>query len=142
MARATEANKTESTVFPPWFLSRKVLHQVQQLLPSIYHKRLFAYFQRFGCIRCSCKRVPYCSNGLCRRCTGLLNDRLRRCDQAMAREYREATTLMSDRFVSRITSARTLLADLMNEKHLKGPRNIGHKRQVKSIEYRPVIQIR
>ncbi len=141
MVHAKNASKAKSEIFPPWFLSRSVLKQVQRLLPNIYHKRLFAYFQRYGCMRCNGKRVLYCSNGLCRRCAGLLIARLRRCDRAMEREYRDTMTPLSGRLVTRVTTARELLSDLVNDKILK-VKSMGNKPPAKSIEYRPVIQIR
>ncbi len=141
MVPAKNASKAKSEIFPPWFLSRSVLKQVQQLLPNIYHKRLFAYFQRYGCMRCNGRGVLYCCNGLCRQCTHLLIARLRRCDRAMEREYRDTMTPLSDRLVTRVTTARELLSDLVNHRILK-VKSMGNKPPAKSIEYRPVIQIR
>lgn len=142
MAGTKHLSKIQSAIFPPWFLSRKVMRQVQRLLPSIYHKRLLAYFERYGCIRCNGKRVVYCSNGLCRSCTTLLIARLRRCDGMMAREYRDTMTAPSDQFLNKVISARTLLADLARLKNLKNTKRAGNKPPAKSIECRPVIRIR
>jgi len=142
MALAKHLSKAQSAIFPPWFLSRKVMRQVQRLLPSIYHKRLLAYFERYGCIRCNGKRVVYCSNGLCRSCTTLLITRLRRCDGMMAREYRDAMIAPSDQFVNKVITARAILADLAKVKSLKSTKRSGDKPPAKSIECRPVIRIR
>jgi hypothetical protein len=118
------------------------MRQVQRIVPSIYHKRLFAYFERYGCIRCGGKKVLYCSNRLCRACTDLLIARLQRCDRAMEREYSKAVAPPSDRLITRITTARALLADLKKEKNLKAARRNWNKPPAKWIEYRPAVQIR
>src|SRR5260221_2575328 len=107
---------SKSPVLLPWFLSRNTHRKVQQLLPHIYHKRLHTYFQLYGCIRCQNKNRLYYSNGLCRNCSSLLSDRLRRCDRLMADEYREASTPPSNQLLRQITSARVLLADLAGTK--------------------------
>jgi hypothetical protein len=142
VAHVKHLSKAQSAIFPPWFLSRKVMRQVQRLLPNIYHKRLLAYFERFGCIRCNGKRVVYCSNGLCRSCTTLLITRLRRCDGMMAREYRDAMQAPSDKFVNKVVTARALLADMVKVKNLKGTKGAANKPPAKPIECRPVLRIR
>ena len=56
-------------------------------------------------------------------------------------KYRDTMTPLSDRLVTRVTTARELLSDLVNDKILK-VKSMGNKPPAKSIEYRPVIQIR
>ena len=107
---------SKSPVLLPWFLSRNTHRKIQQLFPHIYHKRFHTYFQLYGCIRCQNKNRLYYSNGLCRNCSSLLSDRLRRCDRLMADEYREASTPPSNQLLRQITSARALLADLASTK--------------------------
>lgn len=116
MTTSRPPNKPNSSLNLPWFLSRKTHRKVHELLPHVYHKRFQKYFQLYGCIRCQLKNRPYYSNGLCRNCSSLLSDRLRRCDRLMADEYREATTPPSNQLLRKITSARALLADLASTK--------------------------
>jgi len=116
MTTGRAPNKPNGSLILPWFLSRQTHRKVEQLLPHIYHQRFHKYFQLYGCIRCQIKNRPYYSNGLCRNCSSLLGDRLRRCDRLMADEYREATTPPSNQLLRKINSARALLADLANTK--------------------------
>lgn len=79
---AAEKHKTLH-FFPPWFLTKEVMRKVEALLPYYYHTRFRFYFDRYGCVRCGKKDVEYCGCGLCLPCNGLINDRLKRTDQAM-----------------------------------------------------------
>lgn len=112
MKNGGQSNKPNSSLVLPWFLSRKTHRKVHELLPQIYRKRLHKYFQLYGCIRCQRKNRLYYSNGLCRNCSSLLSARLHRCDRLMADEYREATMPPQNLMLNKISSARSLLADL------------------------------
>ena len=98
-------------LFPPWFLAKNVLRKIEALLPYYYHKRFRFYFDRYGCLRCSCKNVIYSCSGLCHRCQALINDRLKRSDRAMKRMYGASPDLPSEVFLRRMTTARELLKD-------------------------------
>src|SRR6266702_266767 len=116
MKKVGPANGLNDTLILPWFLSRNTHRKVHELLPQVYHKRFYKYFQLYGCIRCRCKNRLYYSNGLCRNCSSILSARLRRCDRIMADEYRDATIPLQNPMSNRITCARSLLADLARTK--------------------------
>ena len=105
------------SVFPPWFLTRETMRKIEALLPYFYHTRFRFYFDRYGCIRCSRKNVVYCASGLCLSCQGLINDRLRRTDQAMKRRYGSSPDVPCKRFMKRWSSARELLADIRAKRY-------------------------
>lgn len=77
---------SRTRIFPPWFLSRAALQQIELLVPPEYHRRFRTYFDRYGCVRCDKKNVLYGCNGLCLACVGLISDRLKRIDQKMKRQ--------------------------------------------------------
>jgi len=103
----------ECQLFPPWFVPKKVLDEVQRLLPSMYHQRFLTFFNLYGCIRCGKKR-PYGCNGLCYNCVWWVQTRLRRCDSILAEKYHEPRIVKADKLMHRINSARDLLADLVS----------------------------
>jgi hypothetical protein len=101
---------SRARIFPPWFLSRAVLREIELLVPAEYHRRFRAYFDRHGCVRCERREVPYGCNGLCLACVGLVSDRLKRIDKKM--EKRQLDREVEDRgLLRRRELARELLAD-------------------------------
>jgi hypothetical protein len=120
-----KVTKNNYIAFLPWFLSKRVHLKVERLLPHVYHKRLFKYFQLYGCISCQTKKRMCYSNGLCRNCSTMISSRLRRCDRLMAEEYREAFTPPSNELLRKITSARSLLSDLAGKKQFLIPKARG-----------------
>jgi hypothetical protein len=102
-------------LFPPWFLSRAVIRQVEALLPSHYHKRFRFYFDRYGCIRCNRKRVLYGANGLCLACVGLVSDRLERVDAKLKNLRGPDPIGPTKAFLRRRQDARELLADFRRD---------------------------
>src|ERR1700740_3706981 len=68
-------------------------------------------FDRYGCIRCGRKKVVYCCGGLCKRCVGFINNRLKSSDRIMRRQYDMRKELPCEMFLKRLKSARELLAD-------------------------------
>ena len=112
MSRTTNYSNRKSAIFPPWFLSKKVARQIDELLPYYYHMRFRFYFDRYGCIRCASKDQVYCCSGLCLPCQGLISDRLKRTDKLMHKLYGPETQKPTKAFLKRLTSARELLADL------------------------------
>ena len=110
--RISERSKGRRLViFPPWFMSRSVIRQVEVLLPSYYHRRLRHYYDRYGCIRCNSKKGLYGGNGLCLHCIGLVGDRLKRLDEKLLKSTQDDSLEPSKVFLRRRESARELLAD-------------------------------
>jgi hypothetical protein len=97
--------------FPPWFLTKDVMRRIEALLPYFYHMRFRFYFDRYGCVRCGRKKVVYCCSGLCKRCVGFINNRLKSSDRIMRRQYDMRKELPCEMFLKRLNSARELLAD-------------------------------
>jgi hypothetical protein len=98
-------------LFPPWFLSKGVKMQIEALVPPYYHKRFRLYFDRYGCVRCSRKRVLYAGCGLCLPCLGLISDRLKRLDGRLKSLIGPDPRVSNVAFLRRRRVARELLAD-------------------------------
>lgn len=99
--------------FPPWFLEKKTLLKIRQMLPEFYHKRLRFYFEVYGCIRCNRKDVIYCCGGLCLKCQWTVYNRLKKSDEEMKRVYRpKKEHSHSAVLLKRHSVARRLLRDL------------------------------
>ena len=98
-------------LIPPWFLSGSVKREVEALLPGYYHKRFRLYFDRYGCVRCSRKRVLYAGSGLCVHCIGLIGDRLKRLDAKLKGVAASDPRAGNQAFLRRRRTARELLAD-------------------------------
>lgn len=105
----------------PWFVSREIYKQMYSLLPKIYFRRLSTYFRRYGCLRCSKRFVLYGGSGLCKRCLGLVSDRLKICDRILERRH-ASHSHKAKRYLHRATTARALLADLVE--HEPAPINL------------------
>jgi hypothetical protein len=98
----------------PGFVSQDVYLKIYKLVPKIYFQRFSTYFKRYGCLRCSRKRTLYGANGLCLHCLGLVSDRLKACDRALAQQYEaKKDSGRSERFLHRVNSAKHLLSDLV-----------------------------
>jgi hypothetical protein len=108
-----------SELYVPWFVSRETYEQMYNLLPKIHFRRLSTYFKRYGCLRCSKRLVVYGANGLCKRCLGLVSDRLKACDRVLERRY-AGRFQKADRYLHRSKTARALLADLAEHEVGKG----------------------
>jgi hypothetical protein len=98
-------------LIPPWFLPKPVKRQVEAFLPRYYHKRFRLYFDRYGCVRCSRKRVLYAGSGLCVSCIGLISDRLKRLDAKLKSTIAVNPRMGNQAFLRRRRTARELLAD-------------------------------
>jgi hypothetical protein len=98
-------------LIPPWFLSDSVKKQVEAIVPGYYHKRFRLYFDRYGCVRCSRKKVLYAGSGLCVRCIGLIGDRLKRLDAKLRSMVSVEPKAGNQAFLRRRRTARELLAD-------------------------------
>jgi len=96
----------------PWFLPRRDQSKLIGVLRPNHRERMFAYFKRYGCIRCSRKRVFYSGNGLCENCNQLIYRRLTVCDKQVRKAEAQLSGATPDRFLARMASARKLLSDL------------------------------
>jgi hypothetical protein len=70
------------------------------------------YFEKYGCIACRRKNASYASHGLCRACSGLIGDRLRRTDAKMQKRLAKNDDGAARIFLRRLESAKRLLGDL------------------------------
>ena len=111
VAHKSKANHEKPRFFPPWFLNKVTMRKIDALLPYFYHKRLRLYFDLYGCIRCSRKDVVNCCSGLCLRCKGIIDSRLKRSDRKLKEEYHLGPELPSAHLLKRLTTARDLLKD-------------------------------
>jgi hypothetical protein len=109
-------NREDRLALTPWFLNESTAQRVQLLLTPAYHKRMRVYFDKYVCIRCQRKLVPYCCNGLCLAYVGLIAHRLKRIDKKLKLELGSASPRGVTDFLMRRESARTLLADLRPSK--------------------------
>lgn len=73
--------QSTNTLVMPWFLPRQDQSKLIGVLRPDHRERMFAYFKRYGCIRCSRRRVFYSGNGLCENCNQLIYRRLTVCDK-------------------------------------------------------------
>ena len=112
MGTKIKATRKALGLFPPWFLSKEVLRQIEALLPYYYHKRLRFYFDRHGCLRCERKDIIYGCSGLCLHCVGLISDRLKVTDKRMKKRHEKKPTAVAEKFLRRRDSARQMLRDL------------------------------
>ena len=123
MGIAKSAKSQRKSTIPPWFVPMTIYRKTYALLPKTYYKRFSTYFHRYGCLRCERSRseVLYGANGLCLRCLGLVSDRLKICDRAVARSVRSTASGKPERFLRRVESARQLLADLADRLPKRSP---------------------
>jgi len=111
----TKIKSQPMKILLPWFVTKEINKRIEDLLPYYYHLRFRFYFDRYGCVRCECKQVIYGCNGLCLRCVGVITNRLKCTDNALKRIHAKNTDLPSAGFLSRLTSARELLADFRKD---------------------------
>ena len=97
-------------IFPPWFVTKEIRRQVEAIMPNRYYHRLRAYFDKYGCIRCSGKSKMYAGSGLCTDCLGLISDRLERIDKKLNKDHADPLA-PSKAFLRRRETARRLLSD-------------------------------
>jgi hypothetical protein len=82
-------------------------------LPSQHHQRLRAYFDTYGCIRCSRSNVVYGGNGICSVCIHTIQKRLVRVDKKLQSRLPEPQPNLASAYLKPYRSARQLLADLI-----------------------------
>lgn len=111
MSRIGAISLKQPNYLVPWFLTKELMKQIDGLVPRYYHMRLRLYFNRFGCLRCSKRRVLYGCNGLCLKCLGLVSDRLKRTDRTLWRRYGVPPAVASRNLLARMLSARDFLSD-------------------------------
>jgi hypothetical protein len=113
MPSKNKTTRCKTRLLPPWFVSKRVLTQIEKLLPTYYHKRFSIYFEYYGCVRCGLKAESYVCNGLCYRCLYTVQSRLRRCDTILAKKYKKPSHMAASKYAHRIATAREILADLV-----------------------------
>jgi hypothetical protein len=116
----SEGSGMKAVMFPPWFLTRTVLKEIQKLVPPDYHRRFRAYFDHYGCVRCEKTDVLYGCNGLCLACVGLISDRMK----SLKRKQREKPIPVQENVRWDLRRRRELARDLLADFR----RNTGRKR--------------
>lgn len=101
----------EDLLLQPWFLPTRTARLIKNLLPPDFRQRLRDYFDDYGCLRCRRRKVPYQSNGMCRRCAIGVFHRMyasanRRLKERLPRRY-------GREFVEKEYSAHKLLRGLV-----------------------------
>jgi hypothetical protein len=116
---ATPASTNKKNV-PPLFLTIKLRKAIERLLPVGHHQRLRQYFDTYGCLHCSRKRLVYGANGFCKLCISMIGKRIRKVDKELQARKTTAPQKLEETYLRPYNSARQLLADLM-PKIGKGP---------------------
>jgi hypothetical protein len=52
----------------PWFLPMQTASAIRRLIPPEHRHKMRAFFDDYGCLRCSQTAVRYGSNGMCESC--------------------------------------------------------------------------
>ena len=111
MPRTGRKTAAKLTPLAPWFVSKDAIYQLRRILPPAYHRRFSTYFERYGCIRCRRKDRVYGASGLCLPCHGLIDDRLKRCDEILKGTLRQPPDDGREEYLRRVSSARKLSVD-------------------------------
>lgn len=98
---------------PPLFLTIKSRKAIERLLPVGHHQRLHQYFDIYGCLHCSRKKVLYGANGFCRLCINMIGKRMRKVDKELRARRPVLPPKLEETYLRPYNSARQLLADLM-----------------------------
>ena len=112
----------DTRTMPPLFVA-KATRQIDRMLPTRHHERLRKYFETYGCLHCSLKRVVYGANGFCSNCISAIGKRLRKIDKLLKASY---STRLRDEdvrgaYLKPYLSARKLLADLVPKSRKPDP---------------------
>jgi hypothetical protein len=99
----------EDVFLQPWFLPAETAYAVRNLIPASHRRKMLAYFEDYGCIKCGRSGVRYGSNGMCKSCVQSVKLKLLFAIKRRWNRTRQETT--SHTF-NRVTQARELLADL------------------------------
>jgi hypothetical protein len=94
----------------PWFLPMQTASAIRRLIPPEHRHKMRAFFDDYGCLRCSKTAVRYGSNGMCKPCVQEVKLKLL---FAIKRRWAESSPLSQpSRTFQRAAEARRLLADL------------------------------
>ena len=100
---------------PPLFLTVKLRKTIERLLPVEHHQRLRRYFDIYGCLHCSRRRVIYGANGFCRLCISMIGKRIRKVDEELQARRLVTQPKLEETYLQPYNSARQLLADLVQK---------------------------
>jgi len=100
---------------PPLFLTVKLRKTIERLLPVEHHQRLRRYFDIYGCLHCSRRRVIYGANGFCRLCISMIGKRIRKVDEELQARRLVTQPKLEETYLQPYNSARQLLADLIQK---------------------------
>lgn len=62
----------------PFFCDRETANALLKALPVNQRRKWAAFYQAYGCLLCGTKRQPHASSGMCSRCRGRVQARLKR----------------------------------------------------------------
>ena len=107
----TPATAGKQTV-PPLFLTKKLRKTIEQLLPVAHHERLRQYFDLYGCLHCSQRKVIYGANGFCGTCLSMIGKRIRKIDTQLRARKPAPPPKLEEIYLRSYNCARELLFDL------------------------------
>lgn len=100
-------------LLPPMFLTRSLRKSIDRILPVEHYRRLRAYFDKYGCLRCARSSVIYGANGFCNSCIRHLEKRMRKIDKELQAKYPDPRPKLEEEYLRPYNSARELLSDLI-----------------------------
>lgn len=100
-------------LLPPMFLTKNLRKSIDRILPVEHYRRLRAYFDKYGCLRCARSSVIYGANGFCNSCIGYLEKRMRKIDKELHVKYPDLRPKLEEEYLRPYNSARDLLSDLI-----------------------------
>jgi hypothetical protein len=98
---------------PPLFLTIKLRKAIERLLPVRHYQRLRQYFDVYGCLHCSRRKVLYGANGFCMACVSMIGKRMRKVDRELRTRKLALPPKLEETYLRPYNSARQLLVDLM-----------------------------
>jgi len=109
---AKETKLLEDIFLQPWYLPLKTATTIRRILPSEQRHKMKFYFEDYGCMKCSRKKVLYGANGMCRKCHGQLKLRIL---FAIKRRWTAKSIDNKPRTFTRIGDAQRILSDLVGQ---------------------------
>jgi hypothetical protein len=104
-----QENILDDVFLQPWFLSIETTHAIRKLIPAEHRRKMLAYFEDYGCMKCGKSDVRYGSNGMCKPCVQSVKLKML---FAIKHRWKKTEHAMTSRTFDRVAQARELLADL------------------------------
>ena len=120
------AELSDEVLLEPWFLPQETAYAILQLLPLSHKRKWSHYFENYGCLRCSRKKVNHFSTGMCMRCRLKVNDRLKASLKKHAQQNVRSPEGQIAEIVSAVSNAeRILTGQTEHVRTIKGRRRPG-----------------